>query len=151
MKPYSRDLRQKILHAYAQRLGSPRALAALFGVSQSFLEKVLQRRRTSAAMAPRPYAGGRQPHCNAAALTLIRQWVREQPDATLEELCTQLQQQCGLRVSVPTMSRILTRLGLPRKKVPPGGGTRDAARPAGAGELWALDRGPGCPAPEGCR
>jgi transposase len=116
MKPYSLDLRQKILRAYDQRLGSQRALAALFGVSQSFLEKLLQRRRTSGAIAPRPHAGGRPPHYDEAALTLVRQWVREQPDATLEELCTQLQQQCGLRVSVPTMSRILTRLGLPRKK-----------------------------------
>jgi len=47
---------------------------------------------------------------------LVRQWVRENPDATLEELAVRLKQQCGLRVSVSTISRLLTRMGLPRKK-----------------------------------
>ena len=42
MKAYSLDLRQKILRAYDQPLGSQRALAALFGVSQSFVEKLLR-------------------------------------------------------------------------------------------------------------
>jgi transposase len=37
MKPYSLDLRQKILRAYDHKLGSQRALAALFGVSHAFL------------------------------------------------------------------------------------------------------------------
>jgi transposase len=75
---------------------------------------MLQRRRTSGAIAPRPHARGRQPHGDAA-LPRVRPWVREQPDATLETLWTQLQPQGGLRVSVPTMARVLSRLGLPRK------------------------------------
>jgi len=116
MRPYSLDLRQKILRANDQHLGSQRALAALFGVSQSFLEKLLHRRRTTGEVAPRPHAGGRQPRCNAAALAFIRQLVQTQPDATLEELCTQLQQRRGVRVSVATMCRMLQRVGLPRKK-----------------------------------
>src|SRR5262245_14622833 len=118
MKPYSLDLRQKILRACDQKLGSQRALAALFGVSRAFVEKLLQRRRTTGEIAPRPHAGGRQPRCDHAAMDVVRQLVRDQPDATLEELCAQLQQQRGLRVSVPTMCRLLQRLGLPRKKSP---------------------------------
>jgi transposase len=118
MKPYSLDLRQKILQAYDHQLGSQRALAALFGVSHACLEQLLRRRRTTGAIAPRPHAGGRQPHCDPAALALVRQLVREQPDATLAELCAQLQQRRGLRISVATMCRVLQRLGLPRKKSP---------------------------------
>jgi len=118
MKPYALDLRQKILRAYDQHLGSQRALAALFGVSQSFLEKLLHRRRTAGEMAPRPHAGGRQPRCDDVALALVRQLVQDQPAATLEELCTQLEQQRGVRVSVATMCRLLQRLGRPRKKRP---------------------------------
>jgi transposase len=116
MKPYSLDLRQKIVRAYDQKLGSQRALAALFGVSHAFLEQLLQRRRATGAMAPRPHGGGRQPCCDLAVQGLVRQLVHEQPDATLAELCAQLQQRRGLRVSVATMSRLLKRLGLPRKK-----------------------------------
>jgi transposase len=67
MKVYSLDLRQKILRAYDQRLGSQRALAALFGVSQSCVEKLVRRRRTTRDIAPRPHAGGRRAICDATA------------------------------------------------------------------------------------
>jgi transposase len=119
MKAYSLDLRQKILRACDQRLGSQRAIAALFGVSQSFIEKLLRRRRTTGDIAPRPRAGGRRAICNEAALACVGQLVQEQPDATLAELCTQLHAQQGLRVSVPTMGRLVKHLGLPRKKITP--------------------------------
>jgi transposase len=46
MAAYSIDLRQKILPAYERRLGSQRALADVFGVSLSCIEKVLRRYRT---------------------------------------------------------------------------------------------------------
>jgi transposase len=116
MKPYSLDLREKILRAYDEHRGSQRALAALFGVSRACVENLLRRRRTMRTIAPRPHAGGRQPSCDMAARELVARMLREQPDATLEELCTQLGQRRGVWVSVPTMSRLLTRLGLPRKK-----------------------------------
>jgi transposase len=116
MKAYSLDLRQKILRACDQQLGSPRAIAALFGVSQSFVEKLLRRRRTSGDIAPRPHAGGRRALCDEAALGCVRQRVQAQPDATLAELCEQLYTPQGLCVSVPTMACIVTHLGLPRKK-----------------------------------
>jgi transposase len=116
MKAYSLDLRQKILRAYDQRLGSQRAIAALFGVSQSFVEKLLRRRRTTGDVAPRRHAGGRRPICNETALAIIHRLVQEQPDATLAELCERLWAQQGLRVSVPTMGRLVIVPSLPRKK-----------------------------------
>jgi transposase len=85
MKAYSLDLRQKILRAYDQRLGAPRAIAALFGVRRSFVEKLLRRRRTTAAIAPRPHAGGRRASCNEEARAVVRRLVHEPPDATLAE------------------------------------------------------------------
>jgi transposase len=88
MKAYSLDLRQKILRAYDQRLGSQRALAALFGVSQSFVETLLRRRRTTGDIAPRPHAGGRRALCDEAALAVVRRLVHEHPAATLAELGT---------------------------------------------------------------
>jgi transposase len=116
MKPSSLDLRQKILQAYDQKLSSQRALAVLFGVSQAFLEQLWQRRRTTGEIALRPHTGGRPARCDPAALACVRQLVRAQPDATLEELCAQLQQQRGVRLSVATMCRVLQRLRLPHKK-----------------------------------
>jgi transposase len=85
MKAYSLDLRQKILRASDQRLGSQRALASLFGVSQSCVEKRLRRRRPRGEIAPRPHAGGRRAIGHEAALAVVRRLVHEQPDATLAE------------------------------------------------------------------
>ena len=116
MKAYSLDLRQKILRAYDQRLGSQRAIAALFGVSQSFVEKLLRRRRTTGDIAPRPHAGGRRALYDEAALAVVRRLVHEQPDAPLAECCERLFAQRGLPVSVPTMGRLVSTLKLPRKK-----------------------------------
>ena len=116
MKAYSLALRQKILRACDQRRGSQRAIATLFGVSQSFVEKLLRRRRATGDISPRPHAGGRRAICDATALASVRRLVHEPPDATLAELAAQLEAQHGLRVSVPTMGRIVLSLKLPRKK-----------------------------------
>jgi transposase len=116
MAAYSIDLRQKILHAYERRLGSQRALAHVFGVSLSFVEKALRRYRSTGELGPKPHAGGQKPRLDAAAQALVRQMVDAHPDATLEELCTYVDDTAGVRVSLATMCRLVQRLGLPRKK-----------------------------------
>src|SRR5262249_1851862 len=58
----------------------------------------------------------------------VQRLVEAQSDATLEELCEQLSQQRGLKVSRPTMSRLLTRLGWPRKKKSLHASERDSER-----------------------
>ena len=116
MKSYSTDLRQKIVQAYTRRLGSQRALAEMFGVSISFVEKLLRRHRRTGDVAPKPHAGGQKRRLESAAETVMREAVRATPDITLEDLCARVADTPGIRVSVPTMCRALQRLGLPRKK-----------------------------------
>jgi transposase len=116
MAAYSIDLRQKILHAYARQLGSQRALADLFGVSLSFIEKLFRRQRTTGDIAPTPHAGGQRPRLDATAAALGRRVVPDNVDLTLEELCARVAAEAGVRVSVATMGRVLQRLGLPRNK-----------------------------------
>ncbi len=85
LKAYSLDLRQKILRACDAGLGSQRASAHLFGVSQSFVEKLLRRRRTTGTMTALPHGGGRTPTCDTATLAtlaLVRGFVQKQPDVT---------------------------------------------------------------------
>jgi transposase len=116
MTTYSTDLRQKLLHACERRLGSQCALADLFGVSLSFVEKLLHRYRTTGDIAPKPHAGGQKPRLDAATAALVRRLVHDNADVTLEELCARVAAETGVRVSVATMCRVLQRLGLPRKK-----------------------------------
>jgi transposase len=116
MAAYSIDLRQKILRAWERHLGSQRTIADIFGVSLAFVEKVLRQHRTTGNIAPKLHAGGQKPRLDTAAQAVVQRLMGANPDATLEELCTGVAAETGVRVSVPTMCRVLQRLGLPRKK-----------------------------------
>lgn len=116
MKAYSLDLRQKIVQACDQKRGSHQQIADTFGVSRSFVEKLLRRGRSTGSIAPLPHGGGGTPALDEQALNLVGQLVKQQPDATLAELCEAVHGQRGIRVSIPTMCTALKRIGLPRKK-----------------------------------
>jgi hypothetical protein len=75
MATYSIDLRQKILRACEQHLGSQRRIAHVFGVSLAFVEKVVRQHRTTGDIAPKPYAGGPKPHLDTAVQAVVR-WCR---------------------------------------------------------------------------
>jgi transposase len=102
MAAYSIDLRQKILRAWERHLGSQRTIADIFGVSLAFVEKVLRQHRTTGNIAPKPHAGGEKPRLGAAAQAVVQRLMGANPDATLEELCTGVAAEMGVRVSVPT-------------------------------------------------
>ena len=113
---YSTDLREKIVRAYDEGLGSQRDIAELFGVSRSFVEKLLHRRRTTGQITALPHGGGRTALCQAKEQELVRRLIEKEPDATLDELCEVVEHKRNVRVSRPTMSRVLRRLDLSRKK-----------------------------------
>jgi transposase len=119
MKAYSPDLCAKITRAYDEGEGSQRQLARQFRVSLAFIQKMRRRLRTTGEPAATRHTGGRRPLLDANSLELVAQLIREQNDLTLSELCEQVSQQRGVRVSVPTMYRTLRRLGLPHKKADP--------------------------------
>ena len=116
MRAYSIDLRQKVVEAYDRGVGSQGQIAETFGVSRSFMEKLLHRRRATGSIAPLPHGGGGKPALDNEALSLVRQLIEEEPDATLKELCEAVHKQRGVRVSVSNMCTRLKHMGLPRKK-----------------------------------
>ena len=145
MKPYSKDLRLRVLAAVDR--GMPRAEAArIFGVSAPTIRRYLRLRQQTGDVEPKPVPG--PPARKGAALeaTLPAQ-VRANPDLTLAEHCELLFEESeGVRVSTATISRAFKRLGLPLKKVPPG----LRARRSRKGELARRNREVG-PAPAGVR
>jgi len=116
---HSTDLWEKIVRAVDEGVGSQRLIAELFGVSRSFVEKLLARHRASSSIAPRPHGGGRKPRCATQDLIVVRRLVKEQPDRTLDELRERVADERSLDISRATMGRVLRRLGLPRKKSRP--------------------------------
>jgi transposase len=128
MKPYSQDLRDRIIQALEAGTATQRRIAERFCVSRSFVEKLWQRWRRSGSSAVKPHAGGRQRHLKDH-LELLRTEVAKQPDATLAELRDRVAAQ-GPRVRTATLCRALQRLKLPLKKSrsTPRNGTRSASR-----------------------
>jgi transposase len=112
MRPYSLDLRERILAAVDHHDGSIRWIARIFRVSTSFIVRLLQRRRAAGTVAPKPHRGGPPPALGPGDLERLAALVRKQPDATLE----QLKQQGGFQCSRKTLWYALDRLGLTVKK-----------------------------------
>jgi transposase len=115
-KPYSEDLRRKIVEAYDAKRGSQRALAAAFGVSLTFVQNLMKLRKQTHSITPRPHGGGQKPRFDQKGLATLREAVTLDPDATLDELCDRMAEKVNVRVSNQSMSRILRKLDLPRKK-----------------------------------
>ena len=112
MRPYSLDLRERIAAAVDARDGSIRWIARIFRVSTSFIVRLLQRRRTKGTLAPEPHRGGPPPALGSDDLKRLADLVRQEPDATLE----QLRQRGGFPCSLKTLWYALDHLGLTRKK-----------------------------------
>ena len=113
MKPYSQDLREKIIQALAE--STQEEVADRFSVSLSFVEKLWRRWRSTGSCAALPHAGGRR-RTLAEHEAAIRKEVAQQPDVTLAELCDRLAAAGAPAVCVATMCAELQRLDLPRKK-----------------------------------
>jgi transposase len=115
MKPYSQDLRQRILDTVGRGDGSLRQIARRFLVSASFVTRLLLAHRSTGSLQPKPHGGGNPAVLTPSDLERLRELIRRRPDATLEEC----RQHLGVSCSTMTISRALSRLGLPRKKKVP--------------------------------
>lgn len=119
MKPCSNDLREKIIRFdenhpdYTQQ-----DIADEFGLSRSFIEKLLQRWRATNSVALLARGGGAQRTLKEQE-DKGRAFVAAQPEATLDELRAQIKAETELSVRPATMCRELQRLKLRRKKVAP--------------------------------
>lgn len=109
-KPYSMDLRARVLADCDAGMSAPQA-AAKYAVSLGFVKKLRQRRRATGSAEPgRP--GHRRPPTLQPRAQEVREAVRRRPDATLAELRDAL----GISLSLSALCRFLRRLKLTLKK-----------------------------------
>jgi transposase len=112
MRADSNDLRERVVAACDARDGTREQIAVRFSVSVAWSRKVLRLRRDTGSIAPRPPGGGRRAAFDAEAAARLRQAVRDDSDATLEELA----RAAGVACSPAAVFRALDRLGVTRKK-----------------------------------
>ena len=120
MAAYSLDLRERIIRAVEGGEQTKRAVAAQFDIHESFIYKLLRQRRAVGHLSPLPHGGGHTAKLQEKQLMLLTDLVAQNPDATLEELGTQLQKKARVKAGRTTLWRALESLGLPRKKRPNG-------------------------------
>jgi transposase len=113
MKPYSEDLRRRIVRA-VEGGTSKSAAARLFDVSFSSVKRYLRIVERGETLAPRK-GGGRPPKTDQTAQKLLEEDVKERPAATVSERRRFLEHTTGKALSDSTVKRLLKRLGLSRK------------------------------------
>src|SRR5262249_26257760 len=107
MTPSSQDLRQPILETVQRREGSLRQIARRSRASLPFAARLLQPSPRTGSIPPHPHRGGNPAALGPEDLERLRDLVRPQPDATLEELRPWL----GVAGSTLAIGRALKKLG----------------------------------------
>jgi transposase len=140
MRPYSTDLRERIVDAYNKAEGSVRDVAARFKVAPKTVQNYLNRKRATGSVEPRPHSGGPAPKLDDAGVRELRTVVEEKNDRTLDEIANELDRRCKVRVGRSTVWRIMDQLGITRKKNATRRRRRSARGAGGARGLPAGDR-----------
>lgn len=129
-KAYSLDLRERVA-GFVSAGHSRRAAAAHFGVSVSFVVKLVKALKVTGRLDPKPSGGRRhaklEPH---RAFLLDR--LAERQDITMPELAAALEAATGTRADPASLSRWLIRNGYRFKKNSAGQRARSPRYPRGA-------------------
>ena len=115
MRAYSMDLRERVAAACDEGIDSRAEIAERFSVSPSWVRRLMQRRRETGSLAPKPHGGGQPPAFDGEAAERLRGASEAGPDATLRELASA----SGVACSTSATDRALRRLGITRKKSRP--------------------------------
>ena len=112
MRPYSEDLRQRVVQACDDGLLTRDEIAEQFQVSTSWIRRLLQRRRETGSISALPGGRGPEPKLSDAQRDRLAKLVRERPDLTL----AQLKKRCRLSCCIATVHNVLKSMGLSYKK-----------------------------------
>jgi transposase len=116
MQAYSLDLRQRVVAAYENGVETILEVAERFEVSDSFIKKLLRRKRTASTIVPVGHRGGQPKRLSDKHRKWLLETVLATPDMTLSDLRERLLSEHDVSASVATLSRELRALNLRRKK-----------------------------------
>src|SRR5260370_39619634 len=89
VRPYSEDIRTRVIQAYLNREGSQRQIARRFNVSLGFVRNLLKRHRDTGSLEPKEHIGPTS-KIDRDSLQLILRLVDDNPSLPLSSLCEQL-------------------------------------------------------------
>jgi transposase len=115
-RAYEDDLRRKIFEAHAKGHGSFRKLAAVFGVSLGYVEKIFRQRAQTGMMERVRHRPGPKSRVSAAVAARMVALVEAEADLTVAELQERIAAETGVRMSWSLVRLWVGRLGLRLKK-----------------------------------
>lgn len=112
-RPYSNDLRRKLLESYDLGKGTLRQLAEQFGVSVAWAQKISSTRKRTGSADRTLYRPGPKPRVDRE---VVRAILLAKPDLYLREVRAELKTATGVEVSTPHLWKIVGELGFRVKK-----------------------------------
>jgi len=112
MNPYSIDLRKRVLEAIKKGNKTKEEIQEQFDVSATFVYSLQKRYKQTGSIEPKEHGGGMPAKFANKDLENLREYVDNNPDATLIEIL----EYTGVDASIMAVSRALDRLGFVRKK-----------------------------------
>ena len=116
MKPFSEDLRARMVVVYEETALSYPQVAERFQVSESSVRRFVKQWRETGMVTPKLPINGRQPKMNEEGGAILAELVKMHVDASQDELRERLAVNTGTLVSQPTLCRALQRARITRKK-----------------------------------
>ena len=113
-KPYSQDLRERVIGVVEREEMSARAAGRVFGVSESTAIKWVSRWRRTGRVAAKPMGGYKKSPLEAHAEELLG-LIAAQPDLTVDEIRSELRSR-GIRTGRGSVWRFCVRHGISFKK-----------------------------------
>jgi transposase len=114
MKAYPIELRQRVLQSVDNHIGTRNEIATMFNVSTFWIRKLLRQRSQTGDIAPLPRNQGRKPAFRGTNLERLNDFVKTNPDSTLEEIREYFSDQVDC--SLVAVHNALKRLGWRYKK-----------------------------------
>lgn len=114
-RPYSQDLRDRVIEVVKRGEMSRRAAARRYEVSESTAVKWLERFEEAGSREPAGH-GGHRPSKLMPHREFLESARTEKPDATLQALCDRLLAERGIKADTSMMSRFFRRIGVTFKK-----------------------------------
>lgn len=127
-RPYSTDLRERVLRACEVGEESQAAIARRFALSESTVGSWLRQLRRDGRREPKPHGRGFRSILDENDGAVLRSLVAETNDATLQEYARAFTARTGEEISGSSMCRALKRHGLVIKKDSAGERTTEAGR-----------------------
>ena len=110
---YSADLRERVLEACEAAEVERGEIARRYRISEATLYGWWKQWKAEGRRRAKPHAGGAERQINPAVLRVL---VEEKNDRTRAELATLYQEKTGRRIHPASVSKILRREGITRKK-----------------------------------